>query len=394
MSSPAFCILANCYICTLPYDGMMCYTNDSKTIGGAFVKKLLLLLMVFVLVMPAAYAEGENTILRYAVELGRKLDALAEDEEHVAQYTNNVEILSIIRAYGAGDHDAPMQVQAIELDALLPLVLAEVEGMPEAAVRQIQNMLPNILKQSLISSCGVNTIVASNIVWAETTFAVQDASGSELWIMTYEDASPIGIAWYAENGAVHMEAAFLPKDAQLSTELDIQMRVVAAARPVVDEYARSLANELRTLSQNTAYLQILGLPPEVLGTARSYASKENQPRMTLCALTDDYNETNAQLFQQIGYLSDISLAAVGAVQANVIFADPEASGTGLYLFLYEEGVPIIVQWRGENGAYHLNAAFQPGEMPFGCRSAEDASAWAESIGLTLNFQPLGTMLLP
>lgn len=358
------------------------------------MKKLLLLLMAFLLMMPAAYAEGENTILRYAVKLGRTLDAQAEDEAHVAQHTNTNEILSIIRAYGAGDHNAPMLVQAIELDDLLPLMMDEVEGMPDAAVRQIQNMLPNMLIQSMINSYGVNTIVASNIVRAETTFAVKEATGSGLWIMTYEDASTIGIAWYAENGAVHMGASFLPEDALLSTDLAITTRVVAAARPELDEYALSLADELRTLSQNSAYLQILGLPPEVLATARSFASEEDQPRMTLCALTDDYNETNAQLFQQIGYLGDISLAAVGAVRANVIFADEEASGTGLYLFLYEEGAPVIVQWRGENGAYYLTASFQPGEMPFGCHSAEDASAWAESIGLQLNFQPLGAMLLP
>lgn len=359
------------------------------------MKKLtLLLLMTFLLMMPAAYAEGENTILRYAVELGRKLDALAEDEEIAAQYTYNEETLAIIRAYGAGDHNVPMQVQAIVLDDLLPLMQAEVEGLPDAAMRQIQNMLPNIVKQSMISAYGVNTLVASSIVRSETTFAAPDAEGQGLWVMIYEDAAPVGIAWYAENGAVHMAAAFLPEDALLSTELAITTRVVAAARPALDGYALSLADELRTLSQSSAYLQILGLSPEVLATARSYASEEDQPRMILCALTDDYNETNAQLFQQIGYLSDISLAAVGAVQTQVIFADAEASGAGLYLFLYEESVPVIVQWRGENGAYHLTASFQPGEMPFACQSAEDASAWAESIGLTLNFQPLGAMLLP
>lgn len=101
-----------------------------------------------------------------------------------------------------------------------------------------------------------------------------------------------------------------------------------------------------------------------------------------------------KLTQQIGYLGDVYLAAAGAMHATVIFADPDATGTGLYLFLYEDGVPVVVQWQGENGAYHLSASFQPGELPFACQSAEDANAWAESIGLTLNFQRPGVMLLP
>lgn len=357
------------------------------------MKKLLLLLMVFVLVMPAAYAEGENTILRYAVEMGRKLDALAEDEAYFAPYDLDEGIMNYIRAYGEGDHDRPIRVVGFDLNEYIER-LDEAEDIPEAALRQVLNRTPAQLIQALATSYGGDPIILPSVLRTGVTFAARNVEGREVWVLQYEDAASIAVGWYAENDAVHMQAMFLPEGTMDSDDLPFTLRVIAAARPALDEHALALANELRILAANEKYLDMLNLADNVRPVVRGYVSEDEQPWMTLCALTEDVSITNAMLFQQVGMLSAVSVAAVAALQTNVIFADPEASGTGLYLFLYEEGVPVIVQWHGENGAYYLNAAFQPGEMPFGCRSAEDASAWAESIGLTLNFQPLGAMLLP
>lgn len=357
------------------------------------LKKLLLLLMVFVLVMPAAYAEGENTILRYAVELGRKLDALAEDEAYFAPYDLDEGIMNYICAYGEGDHDRPIRVVGFDLNEYIER-LDEAEDIPEAALRQVLNRTPAQLIQALATSYGGDPIILPSVLRAGVTFAAPNVKGREVWVLQYENAASIAVGWYAENDAVHMQAMFLPEGSMDGDDLPFTLRVIASARPALDEHALALANELRILAANEKYLDMLNLADNIRPVVRGYVSEDEQPRMTLCALTDNAYEAQGQLIQQIGYLSDVSVAAVAAMQTNVIFADTEASGTGMYLFLYEEGVPVIVQWRGENGAYYLNAAFQPGEMPFGCRSAEDASAWAESIGLTLNFQPLGAMLLP
>lgn len=356
------------------------------------MKRLTLLLMACLLMLPAAYSEGENTILRHAVELGKELDALAENEAYFAPYGLNEGIMNYIRYYGEGEHDRPIQVVGVDLEEYIQLPDEE-ENIPEAVVRQVLNRAPAQLLHTLPTAYGGDSLTLPSVLRTSEVFAAPGAKGRALWVLQYENAASIAVGWYAENDAVHMQAVFLP-EGTMNGELPFTFRVIAAARPVLDEYACSLADELRVLTQTPAYLQILGLSPEVLATAQSFASKEDQPRMSLCALTDDYNETNTPLFQQIGYLGDITLAAAGAVRTQVIFADEEASGAGLYLFLYEEGVPVIVQWYGENSAYHLTASFQPGEMPFGCQSAEDVNAWAESICLPLNFQPLGAMLLP
>lgn len=88
-----------------------------------------------------------------------------------------------------------------------------------------------------------------------------------------------------------------------------------------------------------------------------------------------------------------SLSAVSSLRTTTIFADGEASGTGLYVLLYADSAPVVVTWTGANGAYYLSAAFHPGELA-NCRNAEQVNAWAQSIGLNADFQQPGAMLLP
>lgn len=354
------------------------------------MKRLLMILLVLILMMSSALADGETTLLSYAIELGRELDVLAEDEDRSRIFTNDPEVLAMVRSYGAGDHDEPYEVRAVVLDEMTSMLSAEMAELPEAGKRQVQNALPGMVRQSYMNAFGVKAIVANAILNTNVHFASVDAEGQGLWILLYEDAAPVAVSWYAENGAVYMEASFLPGDAS-----DFETRAVAAARPELDAYAHTLAAELQELARNKQYLMMLGLPEEVMGRLLDYPTEENAaPRLVLCTLTEDAQSANACLTQQIAYLGDAALAAAASMHGSVLFANEDAAGTGLYLFLYEDGVPIIVTWKGENGAYHLSAAFQPGENPYACRSVGDANAWAASIGLNVRFQLPGAMLLP
>jgi len=355
------------------------------------MKRLLMILLALLLMIPAALAEGENTLLRHAVELGRELDALAEDEERSKQYTADPEILEMVRSYGAGSHDKPCEVRAVNLDDALEMMPEEYRSLPENVQRQLLNALPRLLVQASINTYGVKAVVANTILRTSVTFAAKSNAARGIWFLMYDDAAPVAVAWYAENGAVHMEASFMPE----AIVEGIDTRVIAAARPALDANAYTLAAELQELAGNGQYLMLLGLPEEVLGMVNAYAAAENStPRLVLCGLTDDAYAANVCLTQQIAYIGDVALAAVGAMHSDAIFADPDAGGTGLYLFLYEDGAPIVITWTAENGAYHLSAAFQPGEYPASCRNAEDVNAWAESIGLNVRFQAPGAMLLP
>lgn len=346
------------------------------------MRRMLIILLALMLIVSAGYAEGEDDLLRHAVELGRKMDALAEDEAYIASYTTDPTLQMIAGAYGDGDHDDPCEVREVVLDEIMPMLLEYMKDIPDSGKRQMQNLLPNAMMQSYINALGVDMVFINAILHKSVTFAQQDAKGQGVWILYYEDAAPIAVSWYAENGAVHMEAGFLLQN----FDLPFETRSIALASPALDGHARSLAAELLKLAGNEQYLTLLGMHETVADTVRAYAANENPiPRLVLCARTDDAQAANALLTQQIGYLGDVYMAAAGAMRANVIFADPDAAGAGLYLFLYEDGTPIIVTWKGENGAYHLSAAFQPGELLASCQNADDVNAWAESIGLNVRF---------
>lgn len=360
------------------------------------MKRLLMMLLAMILMIPVALAEGENTLLRHAVELGWELDKLAEDEDHIAKYAVDEAVHELIRQLAAGDRTTPSKVLALDFSIVNDMISPDIADLPELAQRSVMKQVPGLLMSSMANAYGVRTAAAFAVVRASDVFAASDVAGQGLWLLNYEDASPVAVAWYAENGAVAMEAAILMPDAEeVFGDIETMTYVVAAARPELDAYAETLATELQELAGNGQYLMLFGLPAEVLSMAKAYVAGENTaPQLVLCGLTDDAYAANVCLTQQLAYIGDVALAAAGALHASVIFADPDACGNGLYLFLYEDGAPIIITWKGENGAYHLTAAFQPGEYPASCRNDDDVNAWAQSIGLNVRFQLPGAMLLP
>lgn len=356
------------------------------------MKRVLSVLLLMLLAMSGACAEGENTLLRHAVEMGEALDKLAEDGEYIARYSLHEQALAAIGQLSQGDRTAPNEVRMLDMDAIMSELEPELAALPEVAVRNMQKRMPAATMNSLISAAGEDQLIASTIIRYGKTFAAPEVSGQGLWILYYEAALPVAVAWYAENGAVQMDAAILPDGEAILSELPVPTRVVAAARPALDAAAAQLADELRELAQSDAYLNFVSVAENVKALIHDFTPAEEQPRLALCTLADA--EDNQMLLQLVGEMGVLPLAAMSAMQHSMIFADPDASGSGLYLFLYEDGAPIIVRWSGENGAYHLSASFQPGEYPASCRNAEDVNAWAASIGLNIRFQEPGAMLLP
>lgn len=356
------------------------------------MKKMLSVLLIMLLALSAACAEGENTLLRHAVEMGEALDKLAEDGEYIARYSLHEQALAAIGQLSKGDRKVPKEVRMLDMDALMAELEPELAALPEVAVRSMHKRMPAAAMNSLISAAGEDQLIASTIIRYGRTFAAPDVSGQGLWILYYEAALPVAVAWYAENGAVQMDAAILPDGEAILSELPVPTRVVAAARPALDAAAGQLADELRELAQSDAYLDFVSVAENVKALIHDFAPAEEQPRLALCTLADD--EDNQVLMQQVGMLGMLPLAANSAMQHSMIFADPDASGKGMYIFLYGEGAPVIVWWAGADGAYHLSASFQPGEYPAACTDVDAVNAWAQSIGLDVCFQPLGVMLLP
>lgn len=354
------------------------------------MKKLICVLLTLLMLTSLALADGEATLLRYATDMGQTLDALAADEEGLEQFSQNDEVLEWVQAMAAGDRTAPTRVMALGDEELMQELLADV---PEEIQSHLLRQMPIAFKSTMKSEEGENAFVASALLSASETFAAPNAAGQGLWVLYYADALPVAVAWFAENGAVHMEGSILADD-PLVEDHSVSFRTIAADRPALDAAALRVADELQVLARSEAYLDMLGLSADVQDCVAEYAAQEGTvPTLTLCALTDSAAVTSSALTQDVAMLGMRSLSAVSSMHTATIFAEDEASGTGLYVFIYADSASVVVTWTGENGAYYLSAAFHPGELA-ACRNADQVNAWAQSIGLYAEFQQPGAMLLP
>lgn len=361
------------------------------------MKKLICVLLTLLMLSSVALADGEATLLRHATEMVRTLDALAADEERLEQFSLDDEVLELAQAMAAGDRTAPTRVMALDYEELKQELLADV---PEELRSHLLRQMPFAFKSGMVSDKGGNALVASAFFSAAETFAAPNAVGQGLWVLYYADALPVVVAWFAENGAVHMEGSILADDTLvedyyfMGEDIPVSFRTIAADRPALDEAALRVADDLQVLARSEAYLDMLDLPSYTQDIVTAYAAQEGTvPTLTLCALTDSAALTLSALTQDLAMLGVSSLSAVSSLRTTTIFADGEASGTGLYVLLYADSAPVVVTWTGANGAYYLSAAFHPGELA-NCRNAEQVNAWAQSIGLNADFQQPGAMLLP
>lgn len=349
------------------------------------MKKLISLLLTLLMLLSVAFAEGENTLLRYAVELGKTLDAMPLSEELVEYINRDKDVRALADDIGKGNRNTPTKVVAMEYRDLGEANLQEY--FPDSPEQEKRSILDKNLPFMLMVELVGETIGSFT---AQVTFSAPDVTGQGLWVLYYEDALPVVVAWYAENGAVHMEGSIFAKrgvlELYVAAEYSIAFRTIAAARPALDTAVSQLADEYQTLARSETYLDAMNWNSEFY----DYAAPEGTaPRLILCALTEGTTPVNQEIKRSI-HRDEYEIIIL---RYTMTFADADASGEGLYVLLYDSGMPVVITWKGENGAYFLSAIFCPGDLAQ-CRNVNQVNAWAQSIGLNANFQTPGAMLLP
>ena len=375
------------------------------------MKRFLAALLALTLLLPTALAaemDESIVLITKAEELAVQLDALAESTEYSALFTSSEAVVAAVQAWGAGDHDAPVSVLMADLTSMESAVLAMLgEDVPDAAARLMRQRLGSILVQNAQNAGGVITSAAGSIARTTATFAALTENDAGLFILVYEDAAPVAVSWYAENGAVSMTATFLPDSYDLSALHCAEVYgSLMADVPPMDGPARSerallLAEELRALAASDAWLEMCGLPQSTAEKASGFAAAgESAPRLFLevtrqgffsgaewpDGLLEAYGESrlvSVMLTSLVAAEDTETLAAVSSLQTNVLYADETAEGSGMYILLYEEDAPIVVSWYAENGAVNMSASFLPVEGLMSCRTRWEVQTWAEGCGLLL-----------
>lgn len=197
----------------LPFaDLSNCYSRSD--VDNWFRENEIPLTIETAVAMPIVVAEPvEGNLLERALSAAKGMDAKADDEEYCASLGASEELLALMKAWAAGDAEAPVLAVKTDLsldsdsvkyvnETLLPGVEVD-ETLLAKGVNQIPLMLMG-------RNCGTEVLAASSMIREEILFAESKDAMTGLFLFIYEDKTPIMVISYAQEGAVNMRAYYLP----------------------------------------------------------------------------------------------------------------------------------------------------------------------------------------
>lgn len=163
----------------------------------------------------------EDPFMANAVEIARRIGQLAQSERFMWYYDYSGATQEQIEAVAGGDHTMPARVFHISGEQLIVGLYsgAEAGAMLDFTRVELQRDLVSSLPEMLLGVREETELSLIYLLARYKTFACDTAAGCGLYIMLYEDATPIVLPWYAENGAVKISAFFMP-DAALTACTD------------------------------------------------------------------------------------------------------------------------------------------------------------------------------
>lgn len=177
------------------------------------MKRLIALALALLMLFSCAAAEESLSV--HAGRMGAKLDALLKNTAYVDLLTGSAAIGDIVKAWGTEDHAAPGIVLQVETNTLVDQLLQQAMGLSDAAKAELARKVPMTLASQLNAAYGTETLAAASACTVSSVFAHQD-QGSGLYILLYSHALPVFVGWYAQDGAVFMQAMVVA-DEQLAS---------------------------------------------------------------------------------------------------------------------------------------------------------------------------------
>lgn len=404
--------------------------------GECAMKRMTAMLLSLLLLMNFAHAEEvqQGDIRGNALLLARQLNAMTEMnalEKHLAMYGAGADdVMEHVETLCQGDRGEPARTicLTVELKDFLAQ-LGQQSGFPALTDEQwhwLTRKLVLALPNAINGRYGVTAVLTMSMVRQSCVFAApgQDAAG--VYILLYDTGAPVMVTWYREQNAVSMSASFLEGvfDAaavsQFTSELAMMGIHAAEAADIpesepaivpalsMQDRVIAFAAQMAETMKTPAMQQTLGGSNEVMGLIGQWAAGDHQqPRAMYCVDMAGLNDAGAALsgvmdvsqlpdsMQLDGltilgllrtqlvarFLGDTSLAAVSMSTDTMIFADADVTGSGAYLLMYPEGMPVLVTWTSTNGAVYMTASFMPFEELEACQTATEASLWLTGKGM-------------
>lgn len=162
----------------------------------------------------------DDPMLLNVVEIAHRIDILAESKLFMQTYTYGMVTQEQIDAASYGSHVRPSRVFHLDGQTLIDALYAGADPsqMLDFTRPELRRDLVDELAEILWGRREDMEITLLSLLARFKIFALEGAEGCGLYILLYEEASPVAVTWVAEQGCVQMAAYFMPDEVLASAD--------------------------------------------------------------------------------------------------------------------------------------------------------------------------------
>ena len=156
----------------------------------------------------------DDPMLINVVEIAHRLDILAENEMFLRYSFSAVVTKEMIEGVSYGDHTRPARVYHLDGQALIAALYAGADPsqIPDFSRMELRRDLVDELPELLWGRRESVELALLSTFSRYKVFALPGAEGCGIFILLYEDASPVMVTWKAYNDCADASAFFMPDE--------------------------------------------------------------------------------------------------------------------------------------------------------------------------------------
>lgn len=179
----------------------------------------------------------DDPMLLNIVEIAHRIDILAESKLFMQAFTYGQVTQEQIDAASYGSHVRPAKVYHLNGQTLIDALYAGADPSQvlDFTRPELRRDLVDELAEILWGRREQTELTLLSLLSRFKIFALEGAEGCGLFIMLYEDASPVVVSWIAEEGCVQTAAYFMPDEslANASSAEDVSAWFSSVGMPAV-----------------------------------------------------------------------------------------------------------------------------------------------------------------
>ena len=157
----------------------------------------------------------DDPMLQHVVEIAHRIDLLAESKLFRSYFVAEAVPDKTLEKVSYGDHTRPAKVYHLNGQAFIAALYqgADVSQIPDFNRVELRRDLVGELPDHFWGQRSPEEMHVLSVLSRYKVFALPGAEGCGVFVLLYQDASPVMVTWEAYNDCVDVSAFFMPDDA-------------------------------------------------------------------------------------------------------------------------------------------------------------------------------------